>query len=77
MTKPPTPKLAITPAPRRVRLAGPSAMLKVAAVAERLDASERHVRRLIAAGDLPVHRIGRSVRVSEEDLARLLQRARQ
>jgi excisionase family DNA binding protein len=45
---------------------------KVATVARRLDASVRHVRRLIASGALPVHRIGRSVRVSEDDLLRFL-----
>jgi excisionase family DNA binding protein len=44
----------------------------VGAVAERLDVSARTVRRLIAAGELPVHRIGRSVRVSADDLARFL-----
>ncbi len=43
-----------------------------AAVALRLGVSLRTVRRLIAAGALPVHRIGRAVRVSEDDLARFL-----
>jgi excisionase family DNA binding protein len=42
------------------------------AVARRLDVSVRTVRRLIAAGELPVHRIGRAVRVSADDLARFL-----
>jgi excisionase family DNA binding protein len=45
---------------------------KVTSVALRLGVSERHVRRLIASGELPVHRIGRAVRVSEDDLARFL-----
>ncbi len=43
-----------------------------ATVAARLGLSLRTVRRLIAAGALPVHRIGRAVRVSEDDLARFL-----
>jgi excisionase family DNA binding protein len=42
------------------------------AVAGRLDVSVRTVRRLIAAGELPTHRIGRAVRVSADDLARFL-----
>jgi excisionase family DNA binding protein len=44
----------------------------VRTVAGRLDCSVRHVRRLIASGELPVHRLGRAVRVSEDDLARFL-----
>jgi excisionase family DNA binding protein len=32
----------------------------------------RQVRRLIASGALPVHRLGRAVRVSEDDLVRFL-----
>ena len=53
------------------------ALLDAAAVAARLDVSLRTVRRLIAAGELPVHRIGRAVRVSEDDLARFLAARRQ
>ena len=49
---------------------------KVAAVAARLDVSPRTVRRLIAQGDLPVHRIGRAIRISEDDLARFLAKRR-
>jgi excisionase family DNA binding protein len=44
----------------------------VRAVAVRLDASVRTVRRLIARGELPAHRIDRAVRVSEDDLRRFL-----
>ena len=44
----------------------------VKTVAARLDVSPRHVHRLIAAGELPVHRIGRAVRISEDDLRRFL-----
>ena len=41
-------------------------------VADRLAVSPRHVRRLIERGELPVHRIGSAVRISEDDLARYL-----
>jgi excisionase family DNA binding protein len=40
--------------------------------AEMLNMSPRTVRRLIDAGALPVHRIGRLVRISEPDLATFL-----
>lgn len=43
-------------------------LLKVYRVAQLLDATERHVRKLIADGDLPAIRIGRQLRVSEEAL---------
>jgi len=42
------------------------------AVAPHLGVSVRTVRRLIATGELPTHRIGRAVRVSADDLARFL-----
>ena len=44
----------------------------VKTVAARLDVSPRHIHRLVAAGELPVHRIGRAVRISEDDLRRFL-----
>jgi excisionase family DNA binding protein len=37
----------------------------------------RTVRRWIANGDLPVLRLGRAVRITENDLERFLQRSRQ
>ncbi|MBR0649632.1 helix-turn-helix domain-containing protein [Roseomonas terrae] len=43
-------------------------MLSVAAIAERLDVCERTVRRLIQAGHLKPLRVGRCLRISEEDL---------
>ena len=43
--------------------------LSVAKVAAILDMSQKKVRRHIDAGELPVHRFGRLVRVSEADLA--------
>jgi excisionase family DNA binding protein len=43
-------------------------LLMTQVVADRLSLSERSVRRLISAGELPVVRIGRSVRMSETAL---------
>ena len=40
--------------------------------AEILNVSSRTVRRLINSGTLPVHRFGRSVRISDADIARLM-----
>jgi excisionase family DNA binding protein len=60
-------------APQPQRASDPSpALLTIALVADRLTVSSRHVRRLIERGELPVHRIGRVVRISEDDLARYL-----
>ena len=47
-------------------------LLSAAAVARRCGISLRHVRRLIANHALPVHRLGRVVRVAEADLQRFL-----
>ena len=49
---------------------GLPSLLTCEEVAERLRLSERHVRRLIAAGALSVHRFGTAVRISSADLAR-------
>ena len=48
----------------------------VEAVAECFGVSTKTVRRLIAGGELKKHRIGSSVRVSEEDLRAYLARCR-
>jgi excisionase family DNA binding protein len=40
--------------------------------AELFNTSTRTVRRLIASGALPVHRLGRSVRISEADISAFL-----
>ena len=59
--------------PARPGVEGPVLILHtIKQVAARLAVSLRTVRRLIAPGALPVHRIGRAVRVSEDDLARFL-----
>jgi excisionase family DNA binding protein len=52
-------------------------LLDVDGVADRLDVSSKTVRRHIDRGDLAVHRIGRLLRVSEEDLANFVARRRQ
>jgi excisionase family DNA binding protein len=61
--KPPAPPAVGEPAP---------ILHTIKQVADRLAVSPRTVHRLIAQGALPVHRIGRAVRVSEDDLARFL-----
>jgi len=43
-------------------------LLKIETVAERLAVSPLTVRKWVAAGKLPIIRIGRSVRVKEDDL---------
>lgn len=48
----------------------------VAVVAERLSTSERTIHRLIDRGELAVHRIGRSVRIAEDDLQAYLRQVR-
>lgn len=51
-------------------------MLTVTDVAERLRLSTKTVRRVIAAGELPVHHFGRQHRVAEEDLMAFIARRR-
>lgn len=51
-------------------------LLSIQAVAELLGVSTKTVRRLIAGGDLAAHRIGGSLRISEEDLRAYLSRCR-
>jgi excisionase family DNA binding protein len=45
-------------------------------VAEQLGVSSKTVRRWVAAGDLPVHRLGRQLRMSEADLIAFIARSR-
>ena len=45
-------------------------------VAEQLGVSTKTVRRWIAAGDLPVHRLGRQLRISEADLVAFIAQRR-
>jgi excisionase family DNA binding protein len=66
----------MTASPQPGRLAPPR-LLSVTAVAERLDLSTKTIRRCITAGTLPVHRLGRQLRVSEADLLAFLQQRRE
>jgi excisionase family DNA binding protein len=50
--------------------------LSVEAVATHLQVSTKTVRRWIDAGELPVHRLGRQLRVSEADLGAFVARSR-
>ena len=51
-------------------------LLSIETVAAILDVSPKSVRRWIAAGLLPVHRLGRQIRISEPDLAAYIARSR-
>jgi excisionase family DNA binding protein len=46
----------------------PSALHSIATVAQRLDVSEKSVRRYIGRGELPAYRIGGQIRIGEADL---------
>jgi excisionase family DNA binding protein len=43
-------------------------LLKIKHVAEQLNVSSKTVRRWIAAGEFRTHRIGRQIRIADEDL---------
>ena len=66
----------MTGSPAKVPARTAPSMHSVTLVAERLDVSDKTVRRLIARGELPVHRIGHSLRVSEDDLQAFLRQRR-
>jgi len=51
-------------------------LLTVQDVAADLQLSTKTIRRLIERGELPVHRVGRTVRISEEDLLVFTARAK-
>jgi excisionase family DNA binding protein len=61
---------------RAVSAARVPKLLDVVEVATLLDVSEKTIRRWISAGRLPMHRIGRLVRVSDADLAAFIADAR-
>ena len=50
----------------------PLRLLTVPAVAGQLAVSEKTIRRWIERGELPMHRLGRSVRIAEDDLTAFL-----
>jgi len=51
-------------------------LLSIGSVAAILDVSPKTVRRRIDVGELPVHRFGRQLRISEADLALFIARSR-
>jgi excisionase family DNA binding protein len=51
-------------------------LIDIAAVARRLDVCVKTVRRFIARGELRAFRIGRQLRVSEEEILRFLDASR-
>ena len=79
-----TPLLARNPAPKaspRTTGTGPRGrpvikLFTIEEVAETLNVSSRTVRRLIESGALPVHRLGRLVRIADGDLATFLAASR-
>ena len=61
--------------PPRVQPAIPQ-MHAVEAVAQRLGVASKTVRRMIRRGELPVHYVGRLLRVSDDDLGEYLRKRR-
>jgi excisionase family DNA binding protein len=51
-------------------------MCTIDETAEMINVSSRTIRRLIDSGKLPVHRFGRSVRISDRDIALLIAASR-
>ncbi len=66
-SKPPPPRVNTPPMPR---------LLDLATTADLLGVCPRTVRRWIDAGALSAARIGRGIRISEEDIRSYLQRSR-
>ena len=54
---------------------GAGMMRDIHTIADRLGVCDKTVRRLIARGELRAHRIGRQLRISEQDYIRYLERA--
>lgn len=53
------------------------ALLSIPEVADCLKVSEKTVRRWIESGELPYHRLGRQIRISETDLVMFVKSRRQ
>jgi excisionase family DNA binding protein len=51
--------------------------LSVDDVAEELRVSSKHVRRMIARGELPIYRFGKIIRIARDDLDRCINGHRQ
>ena len=62
----------MTPTPSRL-----PPLLSVEAAADHLDVCSKTVRRLIEKGELHAHRIGRQLRISQDDLFLYIQKHRQ
>ena len=62
-------EVAIATKPSRAKL---QRFHSVTTVALELDVSEKTVRRWIVAGELPYHRLGRQIRVADDDLRSFL-----
>ncbi len=60
----------------RISSAPGEVLLTIAEVARRLSVSKRTVTRWIERGELAVHRLGRSIRISEADLSAFLAQRR-
>ena len=56
--------------------APPTKLLKVGKIADELDCSDKHVRRLIDSGELVAHRIGRLIRIAPKDFETFLKKRR-
>ncbi len=54
----------------------PARLNDVMGVASRLGVSEKTIRRMIDRGELPAHRVGRLLRITEADLADFLSKRR-
>ena len=63
--------------PPRPPAARAPVLLTIADVADQLQVSTKTVRRMITRGDLPVHRLGRQIRVAPHDLGAFLHRSRE
>jgi excisionase family DNA binding protein len=69
----PTQRVIPNPAARMSMRGRPLSKLRtIDEAAELFNASPRTVRRLIESGALPVHRLGRLVRISDDDIAAFL-----
>jgi excisionase family DNA binding protein len=70
------PKAAATSAPSVTPSPALPRLLTVDATADALGLSAKSIRRMIDRGDLPVHRLGRAIRIAEHDVIAYLARTR-
>jgi excisionase family DNA binding protein len=67
----------MAPVARGTNTSSPPNLYSVDQVAKLLGVSQKTVRRIIAAKELPVHRFGRQLRISQPDLTAFIARARE